>query len=322
MRTVDLFSGCGGLSLGLSNAGFDVVAAFDHWKEACAVYEANFDHPIFNVDLGNVEDMEMFRQWKPDIIVGGPPCQDFSSAGKRNEDGGRADLTLAYANIISEVRPAWFVMENVQQITKSRILPLAKAIFKAAGYGTSQVVLDASLCGVPQTRKRFIMIGHLGAADGFMDAYLVRNQTANPTTIHDYLGDQLGIQHYYRHPRSYARRGVFSIHEPSPTIRGVNRPIPNGYSSHAGDTASVNTAQIRPLTTIERSYLQTFPITFKWPGSKTNLEQMIGNAVPVLLGTYVGNCINAYRDDVARGVAEKPSMPHRALQVEQLALAL
>lgn len=303
MRTLDLFAGCGGLSLGFGKAGFEVVAAFDHWAEACKVYEANFDHPIFNVDLGNVDDVDIFRQWRPEIIIGGPPCQDFSSAGKRDDTQGRADLTISYAHIIAEVCPAWFVMENVERITKSRILPEAKAIFKAAGYGLSQVVLDASYCGVPQARKRFILVGHLGSKDGFLDPYFTRDLSAKATTIHDYLGDFLGVQHYYRHPRSYARRGVFSIHEPSPTVRGVNRPVPKDHPGHPGDTAPVSS--VRPLTTIERSYLQTFPRNFKWVGSKTNLEQMIGNAVPVELGRYVAMCIARYAADLAAGVLGK-----------------
>ncbi len=314
MRTLDLFSGCGGLSLGFGKAGFEVVAAFDHWAEACKVYEANFDHPIFQVDLGNVEDVEVFRRWQPEIMIGGPPCQDFSSAGKRDDTQGRADLTLSYAQLVAEVRPAWFVMENVERILKSRILPEAKAIFKAAGYGLSQMVLDASYCGVPQARKRFIMIGYLGAMDGFMNPYFTRNLAARPQTIHDYLGDSLGIEHYYRHPRSYARRGVFSIHEPSPTVRGVNRPVPKDHPGHPGDTAPATS--VRPLTTLERSYLQTFPKGFHWPGTKTNLEQMIGNAVPVELARYVAECINHYRADEAAGQVDK------ALRAGSLQLSL
>jgi DNA (cytosine-5)-methyltransferase 1 len=112
-------------------------------------------------------------------------------------------------------------------------------------------------------------------------------------TIKDYLGNSLGIEHYYRHPRSYQRRGIFSINEPSPTIRGVNRPIPKNYQSHSGDTAPISD-KIRSLTTIERSYLQTFPKNFIFEGTKTDLEQMIGNAVPVKLAEYVANCLKEY----------------------------
>jgi DNA (cytosine-5)-methyltransferase 1 len=115
-------------------------------------------------------------------------------------------------------------------------------------------------------------------------------------TIRDYFGDSLGIEYYYRHPRSYKRRGIFSIDEPSPTIRGVNRPIPKTYKLHSGDLCPV-TENLRPLTTIERSKIQTFPGDFIFDEknqSKTDLEQMIGNAVPVKLAEYIANSIAEY----------------------------
>ena len=293
MRVVDLFAGCGGLSLGFQKAGFEIVAAFDNWKEACNIYAANFDHPIFQTDLSNLEDLEILKEWEPDIIIGGPPCQDFSSAGKRDETLGRADLTASYAQIISEVRPEWFLMENVERIRKSRILQEAISLFRASNYGLSSTVLDASYCGVPQTRKRFTLIGHLHSDDGFLDEHFIRNQARNPMTIFDYMGEKLDLNYYYRHPRSYARRGIFSVHEPSPTIRGVNRPLPKGYKKHDGDRCDPSD-HIRPLTTLERSYIQTFPEGFKWFGTKTCLEQMIGNAVPVNLGKYIAECVLQY----------------------------
>ncbi len=293
MKVIDLFAGCGGLSLGFEKEGFEVVAAFDNWKAACDVYAANFSHPIFQVDLAALTEKEVFTKWQPDIIIGGPPCQDFSSAGKRDESLGRADLTLIYAEIISQIKPEWFVMENVERITKSRILNEALTVFRNSGYGLSQMVLDASYCGVPQARKRFILVGHQYSKDNFLLHFLSKNLSKKPMTVYDYMKDKLNIEYYYRHPRSYARRGVFSVHEPSPTIRGVNRPLPKGYQKHEGDASDPDDT-IRPLTTLERSYIQTFPEDFKWIGNKTTLEQLIGNAVPVNLGRYVAACIREY----------------------------
>ena len=109
------------------------------------------------------------KKFKPDIIIGGPPCQDYSSAGKQDETQGRANLTIKFAELVCGVRTKWFVMENVERIIKSETLPKAVQIFKEAGYGLSQVVLDASLCGVPQKRKRYFMIGELGGVDGFLE---------------------------------------------------------------------------------------------------------------------------------------------------------
>jgi len=296
IRTIDLFSGCGGMSLGFRNAGFEIVAAFDNWKPAVEVYKDNFNHPIYDFDLGNEESKEFIKELNPNLIIGGPPCQDFSSAGKRDDTLGRADLTISYAEIVRAVRPQYFVMENVERIKKSRILKEAVKTLKSAGYGISMDVLDASYCGVPQARKRFFMVGCLGEIDDFLLPYFTKNLSKEQMTIFDYLGKSLGIEHYYRHPRSYKRRGVFSIYEPSPTVRGVNRPIPAGYPKHPGDTTDVS-ENIRPLTTIERSYIQSFPKEFIFKGSKTNLEQIIGNAVPVKLGEFVACALNEFIKD-------------------------
>ena len=294
MRVVDLFCGCGGLSLGFQNIGFEIVAAYDKWPVALNVYRNNFNHHVGELDLSKVkESSDEISSHQPDMIIGGPPCQDFSSAGKRDEDNGRGDLTINFAEIVSIVRPAWFVMENVSRILKTNKLVEAKHIFKQAGYGLSQHVLDASYCGVPQKRKRFFLIGKLNEQDGFLDSFITENLSAKPMTVRDYLGDTLGIEYYYRHPRSYVRRGIFSIDEPSPTIRGVNRPMPDGYKIHNNDPVKTKDG-IRPLTSIERSYIQTFPQDFHFIGSKTDVEQMIGNAVPVNLAAYVAKSIKKF----------------------------
>lgn len=294
MKIVDLFCGCGGLSLGFQKAGFKIAAAFDNWDDAITVYHNNFRHPVVKLDLSDVSlSVATVSKYKPDMIIGGPPCQDFSSAGKRDEDGGRGDLTVCYAKIIAAIKPEWFVMENVDRILKTGKLIDAISIFKGCGYGLTKTVLNASLCGVPQRRKRFIMIGHLGEEDDFMLDVLNERQDKKEMTIRDYFGSQLDIDYYYRHPRSYARRGIFSVDEPSPTIRGVNRPMPENYTLHPTDPVD-SLEGIRQLTTLERSMIQTFPKNFKFIGTKTGMEQMIGNAVPVNLAKFVGDSIANY----------------------------
>ncbi len=295
MRCIDLFAGCGGLSLGFEKAGFNVVAAFENWEPSIDVYKENFTHPILKQDLKNeVEAIEKIVVYEPDLIMGGPPCQDFSSAGKRDVTLGRADLTYHFASIVCTIKLSWFVMENVEQIKKSQILSDVIKQFSQTGYGLSSVILDASFCGVPQSRTRFFLIGHLNDKHNQLTGIFKKNLSIKQMTIRDYLGDKLGVDLYYRHPRNYNRRGVFTIDEPSPTIRGVNRPVPKGYKLNTCDPDNVDIAKIRPLTTIERSYIQTFPSNFKFSGTKTNLEQMIGNAVPVNLGIFVANTIKEY----------------------------
>ena len=292
-NTVDLFSGCGGMSLGFQNAGFTILTAYDNWKPAVDVYRRNFIHPIVSADLADEKIQNDIVALAPDVIIGGPPCQDFSSAGHRNENLGRATLTYTYRDIILKVKPRYFVMENVPEITKSSILAEIKADFKDAGYGLTAQVLDASYCGVPQSRRRFFLIGCLNAEDDFLREELEKNLSSKPMTMYDYFGDSLGVEYYFRVPRSYNRRGVFSIYEPCQTIRGVDRPIPPGYKGHPSDPAPIG-PQVRALTVLERSYVQTFPRDFVFEGSKTDLNQMIGNAVPVKLAEYVATAILKY----------------------------
>ncbi len=310
-RTVDLFCGGGGLSQGLANAGFEVVAAFDWWQPAIDFYNQNLKgHSAYQQDLSDVEDsVARIKEWNPTIIAGGPPCQDFSSAGKRDESGGRASLTMSFATIVTTIRPPVFIMENVDRALKTNTYRDALHLFSNAGYHLTISILDASLCGVPQRRKRTVVVGTLKETLSKLTDIYKTNQANRPMTIRDYLGDSLGIQYYYRHPRSYARRGVFSIDEPSPTIRGVNRPVPKGYPGHPGDAVSINTVNLRPLTTKERSLIQTFPAEWKLIGAKSDLEQIIGNAVPVKLGEFVGRAVREF--DLLEGLID-PQCLHAA----------
>ena len=290
MKTVDLFAGCGGLSLGFQNQGFEIVSAFEWWDSAVKCYQANFSHPVYQMDLSDTDNViPLIEQMKPDIIIGGPPCQDYSSAGKRVE-AGRATLTYSFADIVSRIQPRFFVMENVDRAKISKTYAAAREKFKNAGYGLTEIVLDASLCGAPQKRKRFICFGMLGQEDNFALSAFVSRQSQKPTTLRDYFGDSLGFEYYYRHPRNYSRRAIFSIDEPAPTMRGVNRPVPKGYPGHPNDACPVD-ENTHALTTKERALIQTFPASFEWIGSKTDVEQMIGNAVPVKLAEYVAETV-------------------------------
>lgn len=297
---VDLFCGCGGMSLGFQMAGFDVAVGFEKWKAAIRVYGENFNHPVIEQDLSAVDEtINLIKPYSPDLIIGGPPCQDFSTAGHQDETRGRAILSVCYSRIVCGVRPKYFVMENVATIRNSNAFREALSNFKAAGYGITKKVLDAAYCGVPQTRKRMFVIGALGEKDDFLEDNLTRNLAKTPMSIHDYLGDSLGIDYYFRVPTNYNRRGVFSVYEPSMTIRAVDRPIPKGYKGHPNDSAPVS--EVRCLTPKERSYIQTFPENFVFSGCKSDTNSMIGNAVPVNLAKYVATALMHYIKDETKG---------------------
>jgi DNA (cytosine-5)-methyltransferase 1 len=195
LKVIDLFSGCGGLSLGFQKYGFEIVAAFDNWQPAINVYKQNFTHPIFDYDLSQINsDYSVFQKYLPDVIIGGPPCQDFSTAGKRNEELGRGDLSITFAQIVSSLRCQWFVVENVARFSKTNKYKQFREILKLAGYGLTEKVLDASLCGVPQKRKRFFCIGELGGEDDSLKSYLESNLSIKSTSIRDYLGNILVLR--------------------------------------------------------------------------------------------------------------------------------
>ncbi len=296
-KIIDLFAGCGGMSLGFQNAGFEIIRAYDNWQPAIDIYLANFNHPILKQDLSIDDITDELISLQPDMIIGGPPCQDFSIAGKRDFQGKRANLTLIYSNIIKTVMPRWFVMENVYNIEKSPVFHQAIEIFKEAGYGLTNHIWDASYMGVPQMRKRYFVIGRLNTADDFLLDALLSHLSKERMTVREYLKDSpLDTDFYYMHPRSYARRAIFSVDEPSATIRGVNRPIPVGYKCHSADKTT-DITKVRALTSKERSYIQTFPAEFKFVGAKTDIEQAIGNAVPVKMAQYVATIINQYMLD-------------------------
>jgi DNA (cytosine-5)-methyltransferase 1 len=170
---------------------------------------------------------------------------------------------------------------------KSKAFHAVEELWRKAGYGLTKLVLDASHCGVPQKRKRFFCIGSLEGADDFLLPDLLAGLSEEPLTIRGYLGDEFGLEAYYRHPRNYNRRGVFSVDEPAPTIRGVNRPVPPGYKRHPNDV--VEPSLVRALSPEERGRVQTFPPDFVFVGSAADKNQMIGNAVPVELANYVGS---------------------------------
>lgn len=190
MRTVDLFSGCGGMSLGFQSAGYNIVAAFENWPAAIECYKQNFKHPVIETDLSIVDEAIIrIKKYQPDLIIGGPPCQDFSNAGNRTE-GERAELTHSFAKIITAVKPKFFVMENVARASESEAYKKARKLFIDNGYGLTEIVLDASHCNVPQKRNRFFCIGGLNQDDGFLSAILRAKQTVLPLSVRDYYSEK------------------------------------------------------------------------------------------------------------------------------------
>lgn len=283
LRAADLFCGAGGLTLACNTLPIDVLVSADNWKCAITTHKKNFRNDVIELDLSDVSlAIYTLQNYALDLIMGGPPCQDFSSAGLGIE-GDRANLTFSFAKIVTSLSPRLFLMENVPSALSSNAYQRAKELLEESHYKLAEFCVDAAYFGVPQHRRRLIVIGSKEKDPKGIEEYLAAYASTLPMPITTYWPD-INLQHYYRHPRSYARRAVFSTAEPSPTIRGVNRPRPASYTAHEKDST---TEPVRSLTSLERARLQSFPEQFIWDGTNTEIEQMIGNSVPPLLGQRV-----------------------------------
>ena len=167
---IDLFAGSGGLSLGFEQAGFDVVAAVEIDPIHCAVHEYNFPRcTMFSQSISELTGAEIRRRAgighrRVDVVFGGAPCQGFSLIGHRALDDPRNGLARDFVRIVAELRPAYFIFENVKGLTVGehrRFLEELIGEFAFAGYRVRLPwkVLDASDFGVPQRRERLILMG-------------------------------------------------------------------------------------------------------------------------------------------------------------------
>lgn len=162
---IDLFCGAGGLSLGFRDAGFDLILAVDFNEAAIATHEANFTGAAMWADVTKGIGLPAAT-----VVVGGPPCQGFSSAGLRQSGDGRNTLVGWYAKTIAKLRPRAFVFENVEGFLTaedgSRVFELLSPVIEA-GYYVHLRKVNAANYGVPQHRKRVLAIGGLGWAPTF-----------------------------------------------------------------------------------------------------------------------------------------------------------
>lgn len=229
MNYIDLFSGCGGLSLGLHNAGWKGLFAIEKSKDAFETLKYNLvdnkKHfewpdwlPVENLDIKEVlmnfrDQLELLKE-KVTLIAGGPPCQGFSMAGRRNEDDERNDLVDYYIQFVGLIRPKILLFENVKGFTvefnkkrkskKRKEKPYSVYVseeLEKLGYKVCGRVVDFSEYGVPQRRKRFILIASLdGNPEIFFDLlkkksmkFLKDRNLKSAVTVQDAISDLLKI---------------------------------------------------------------------------------------------------------------------------------
>jgi DNA (cytosine-5)-methyltransferase 1 len=163
---ISLFSGAGGFSYGFSQAGLKPLFGVEIDEDACASYQANVGSPCHRLDLSSVQPKvlkELTGGRSPFAIIGGPPCQGFSTAGQRNANDPRNRLIFNYLAIVKELAPRWFVFENVEGLLTSgggEDVTRLVSEFVAFGYSVRLQKVNLAAYGVPQTRKRVVIIGN------------------------------------------------------------------------------------------------------------------------------------------------------------------
>lgn len=165
---ISTFAGCGGSSLGYSMAGFRELLAIEWDNNAVETFKLNFpDVPVYHGDIAKISieqvlEMTGLKPGELDIFDGSPPCQGFSTAGKRIMDDPRNSLFKEYVRLLQGLQPRVFIMENVSGMVKGKMKLIFAEIMrelKASGYQVSARLLNAMYFGVPQSRQRLIFIG-------------------------------------------------------------------------------------------------------------------------------------------------------------------
>ncbi len=310
MDIVSLFSGCGGLDLGFSQAGFNVIWANEYDRSIWQTYELN--HPkttLEKKDIRNITSHDI-----PDCIgiIGGPPCQSWSEAGaKRGINDNRGQLFYDYVRIVRDKQPLFFLAENVRGILSARHTEAFTNIvnqFRAIGYAISYQLLNANNFLVPQDRKRVIIVGYhekLGGYFQFPESLIQRLILKD--AIYDLrlfepikVKDKVISYHHQIPNHEYLDTGYSSIYmsrnrvrswqEPSFTIQAGGRHAPihpqaNKMIFVEKDKRIFDPNSPKPyrrLSVRECARIQTFPDDFIFKYEYINHGyKMVGNAVPV-----------------------------------------
>lgn len=224
-NVVSLFSGGGGLDLGFVAEDYNIIWAIDNNMNAVTTYKKNLGNHIICDDINKI-DINIVPH--ADVVIGGPPCQSFSLAGKRDVDDERGQLVWRYIHIIDHIKPKAFVFENVTGLLSAKnangekVIELLKIAFKKIGYNVTQKIMNAADYGVPQRRKRVILVGLRTGEFVFPEPTHSEEglHLKKYISVEDALGDlpqptfdENGLVEFYCHPlndyQRYMRNGNF-----------------------------------------------------------------------------------------------------------------
>lgn len=335
---IDSFCGAGGLGLGLKNAGFNILLSFDIDPICINTINTNkkyFDHFAEVADIADLLNGHLLKKCNLKrgelfLLAGGPPCQGFSVQRRGSDIDPRNNLVLKYGQMINELYPMYFVMENVSGIAGKRgktILQQLIEYVEDIGYSVHIELLDAQDYGVPQRRKRYIIVGE---RKDMGENYTYPKSINTHRTVRDAIGllpippedgtDHPDISLHRRDRLSELNlQRIRAIKEgqgrddlPSDLLADCHKIDSSviGFRSVYGrmawdEVAPTITArfdsftrgkfghpvQDRSVSLREGALLQTFPIDFEFTGNKVDIARQIGNAVPPIMAEHIGRSI-------------------------------
>lgn len=340
---IDSFCGAGGLALGLKRAGFNLLYSFDIDPKCIETIHRNqqyFDHPAEVADIADMLNGNLLRKCGLErgqlfLLAGGPPCQGFSVQRRGNDEDARNDLVLRYGQLIDEVYPQYFIMENVSGLGGKRGKTILEELLERLnelGYSVHIRLLDAQEYGVPQRRRRYVIVGE---RCDMGNHYKYPKPTLERRTVREVIGmlppppddgsdhpdiplhrrDRLSEMNMRRLAALDEGQGRDDLPEELlANCHRVNSAI-IGYRNVYGrmawdDVAPTITAkfdsftrgkfghpdQMRSISLREGALLQTFPMDFIFVGNKIDIARQIGNAVPPVMAERIGKSIlDCYR---------------------------
>jgi DNA (cytosine-5)-methyltransferase 1 len=308
IKVVDLFSGAGGLTTGFHGSPFKVLFGIEHDKYAAQTYSANFKHPMLNKDIREVNADELLNTYgSADIVIGGPPCQGFSMAGKRDTKDPRNSLFMDYLRFVKTFNPKYFVMENVPGILTMKtadgeqVVNIIQAEVQKLGYNLKWKILLACDFGVPQKRRRVIFLGW--RSDVIEPTHPEPTHTKDTyVCMRDILlpREEVGAKYYHsdkmidgfiaRKAKNKTNGKGFGAQfvkndEPCYTISA------RYYKDGSDALVKYSEREIRRLTEKEAARVQSFPDSFVFPVSSVQTYKQIGNAVACRLASAISGSL-------------------------------
>ncbi len=306
-RVIDLFAGIGGMRLGFTQAGFDVVYSNDIDKSACVTYRTNFGE----IDERDIQEVDPSTLPDFDILLAGFPCQPFSMIGKR--DGladPRGQLFNEVVRFLDVRNPRAFVLENVKNLikhNKGETYKFIKSALETAGTGYTvfETILDSQNFGVPQHRERTYIVGIQNPHKEF--SFPLASKEPGLKRVKDILEKKVEDSFYLSQKyhdglmahkaRHKAQGSGFGCHILD--LNGISHTVVCGNMGRERNliqdrAVSINRQGIRKLTPREYARLQGFPDWFQFPVPTTHAYKQFGNAVTVPVAHEVAKVLKKY----------------------------